>query len=155
MCTSVGQLLQQNAETLHYRWGDVVGVNVPHWNRVTPPKHPICEHRNRLHQRTQHTSISAISPWDHKLVTQLQHRKSPALCISNVNFTWINFAFHNLSSFHSVGNQITTKCMAYELYSSLASNKYLGEINEYQSKTALLSLHFDSNMKRNYIFPKQ
>lgn len=45
--TSVGKLLQQHPEALHYRWGDIVGVNLLHRYRVTPPKHAICQHINR------------------------------------------------------------------------------------------------------------
>lgn len=46
--TSVWQLLQKNPEALHYRRGDVVGVNLHHRDRLTPPKHPICQHTNTI-----------------------------------------------------------------------------------------------------------
>lgn len=49
--TSVGKLLQQHPEALHYRWGNIVGVNLLHRNRVTPPKHAICQHINRHFQQ--------------------------------------------------------------------------------------------------------
>lgn len=69
VCTSVGELLQQNLEVLHHRRGDVVGVNLLHRDRVTLPKHPICRHINRdFHQRIPRTFLfcqasRVTAPW--------------------------------------------------------------------------------------------
>lgn len=69
--TSVGQLLQQRPEALHDGRGDVVGVDLLHRSRVTPPEHAVC------HTRT-HTRVT---PTVHGSLLTNEKKKKMKSCV--------------------------------------------------------------------------